>query len=391
MCPCFSTGSLVVIVLLQGVGFSWSSNTADYKSTDASTAAQNLAALQAFLREHPQYRDAPLYVSGESYAGHYLIRLAEQILLADAAVNGTSGLSLAGIALGNAYVVPEDDNTTLPKFANRALIPPHLFDPITEACHANYACYWAGGDYHVGHCSSKCKAAISRAMSATGHISIYNVYADVCWEDRRRQLYQATHSAYQEEEHEEECRRQRMFRWGIVDGMHNQADGAKVRGLSAEVTVSPCVNNDATRYFNRADVRAALGVTRSTAWAGCASRSSVPDYHYTLERTSQVPIFLRAQQLAEARGQPLRTLVYSGSADACVPTEGSYGWVSGLGLPVVRPWHAWTASGRLGGYAEEFEGDVVFATVHGAGHMVPTDRGDAALHMLGTWLDGGQL
>ena len=40
-----------------------------YASNDTTTAALNLAALLTFLDTHPAYKDRPLFLAGESYAG----------------------------------------------------------------------------------------------------------------------------------------------------------------------------------------------------------------------------------------------------------------------------------------------------------------------------------
>ena len=51
------------------------------------------------------------------------------------------------------------------------------------------------------------------------------------------------------------------------------------------------------------------------------------------------------------------------------------------GMPAWRPWtyDDSLVGTQLGGAVTEYEGDVFFATVHGAGHMVPQTRPQQAL------------
>ncbi|XP_022776921.1 serine carboxypeptidase-like 45 isoform X2 [Durio zibethinus] len=64
-----------------GVGFSYSNTSSDYLGVnDTITAKENLQFLLNWFKEFPHYRDSALYLSGESYAGHYIPQLAALIL-----------------------------------------------------------------------------------------------------------------------------------------------------------------------------------------------------------------------------------------------------------------------------------------------------------------------
>lgn len=71
---------------------------------------------------------------------------------------------------------------------------------------------------------------------------------------------------------------------------------------------------------------------------------------------------------------------YSGDVDGSVPTDGTRAWiaelVNNMRLGTVTRWYPWmytddVAGDQVGGYLVEYEGKFTFATVHGAGHMVP--------------------
>ena len=63
-----------------GTGFSYRTNFTKYDTNDNETALINYHALKSFYSKFPQYTQSPLYLSGQSYAAHYLPRLGAQIL-----------------------------------------------------------------------------------------------------------------------------------------------------------------------------------------------------------------------------------------------------------------------------------------------------------------------
>ena len=90
------------------VGFSYSNSSADKKVGDARTASDSRLFLLGFLQKFPGFATTPLYIAGESYAGHYIPNLAAAILAGNAA--GTGHLNLQGVMIGNAWTDAPTDN-----------------------------------------------------------------------------------------------------------------------------------------------------------------------------------------------------------------------------------------------------------------------------------------
>lgn len=64
-----------------GVGFSYSNTSSDYdKSGDQRTADDALVFLLNWIERFPEYKGRAFYISGESYAGHYVPQLAAAVL-----------------------------------------------------------------------------------------------------------------------------------------------------------------------------------------------------------------------------------------------------------------------------------------------------------------------
>ena len=77
-----------------GSGYSSTASGA-YVTTEAEVRTQAVQALRVFFDRHPEYRRNPFWVTGESYAGHYVPNVAWEV-----AINATE-IPLKGIVVGN--------------------------------------------------------------------------------------------------------------------------------------------------------------------------------------------------------------------------------------------------------------------------------------------------
>ncbi len=69
--------------------------------------------LRQFYKVFPEYANSPLYITGESYAGHMIPGFAQYIL----EQNGKAGavpINLQGLAIGNGWIDPEGQRRALP-------------------------------------------------------------------------------------------------------------------------------------------------------------------------------------------------------------------------------------------------------------------------------------
>ena len=78
----FSAANVLFLESPAGVGFSYSNTTSDYEiGGDKQTTSDNYVFLLNWLERFPEYKKRNFYISGESYAGHYVPELAHTILL----------------------------------------------------------------------------------------------------------------------------------------------------------------------------------------------------------------------------------------------------------------------------------------------------------------------
>ncbi|KAL8097057.1 hypothetical protein AgCh_030232 [Apium graveolens] len=80
-----------------GVGFSYSNRTSDYATGDKKTAEDSYTFLINWLERFPEYKTRDFFITGESYAGHYIPQLAQLILHNNKITNQTV-INLKGIA-----------------------------------------------------------------------------------------------------------------------------------------------------------------------------------------------------------------------------------------------------------------------------------------------------
>lgn len=130
--------------------------------------------------------------------------------------------------------------------------------------------------------------------------------------------------------------------------------------------------------MNNRTVMDALHIPQTvTQWEFCLEKG---DLSYTRGRTGSIDIYpiLRNKY---------KILVYSGDTDGVVPTYGTKKWIENLGWPVSKQYKQFFVDGQVGGYSEERDnGNFVFATIHGAGHMAPQWRRSYTYEVINSFL-----
>ena len=88
-----------------GTGFSFVANSSCTAPTDGIASDQLEAAVRDLFRQFPEYAAQPLFISSESYGGHYVPELATRVV-----ANNRAGklppLNLQGVTVGNGWVNP---------------------------------------------------------------------------------------------------------------------------------------------------------------------------------------------------------------------------------------------------------------------------------------------
>jgi len=142
----------------------------------------------------------------------------------------------------------------------------------------------------------------------------------------------------------------------------------------------------AENYLNRQDVQRAINVKVGITWGLC---SAAINGNYQRTSDSMIPLY---QNLIK-NGR--RVFIYSGDTDFAVPYTDSEVWTStDMGLSPTEEWVQWYFNDdqkQIGGFKTEYGNGFTFATIRGAGHMVPQFRPEPALVMFQRILSGKPL
>ncbi|CAL0319468.1 unnamed protein product [Lupinus luteus] len=273
-----------------GVGWSYSNTTSDYKTGDVSTSNDMLVFLLKWYEKFSSFKSRKLFLTGESYAGHYIPQLADAILNYNAKSTGFK-FNIKGLAIGNPLLkVGSNERSRYDYYWSHGLISDELGLTIKKECKFE--------DDASANVSNSCYDAMSKASKSVGdYINEYDVILDVCYPAIAQQ--------------------------GLR--LH------KMKALHANRTNLPY------------------------KWMTCSD----------------------------------------GDQDAVVPLLGTRTLIrelaQELNFNITVPYGAWFHSGQVGGWAIEYGNILTFATVRGAGHMVPYAQSSRALHLFSDFVLGRRL
>ena len=352
--------NMVFIESPAGVGFSYSTDpSVDYTTGDAQTAQDNYNLIQAFLTRFPEYNKNEVYITSESYGGHYMPTLAKQIVdeNAAAAVSGKPVINFKGFAVGNPYTDPYSGTPAMfDTFWGHQLIPKPTYDSYVAEC--------------VTSKKPNAKACIQLQIQMNSQVGNLNPYAldyPVCVAGNT-------------------ARKGRAQRTWLLNQMLAKVGPAdrKLMGVMAKEEYQPCADDYADSYLNQDSVKAAIHVKSNIKWESCSYKISYNATDST--EVSTAPIY---NYLIDG-GYGLNILVYSGDDDSVCGTVGTQEWIWGLGYTVAgKMWDTYTVADQVAGYLTAWKNTKLgFLTIHGAGHEVPTYKPAVALDMWQRYLNG---
>ncbi|KAI3444031.1 hypothetical protein Pfo_000696 [Paulownia fortunei] len=326
-----------------GVGYSYTNTSSNLKdSGDKRTAQDALVFLTRWMSRFPQYQYRDFYISGESYAGHYVPQLAQQIH----DYNKKSPhpiINLKGFIVGNAVTDNYYDGIgTVTYWWSHSMISDKTYKSILKSC-----------NFRSDKTSEKCDNAMNYAMNHEfGDIDQYSIYTPTCNASKGKPRLSLR--------------------------LKNTLIGTRFFGYD------PCTESYAEKYYNRPDVQKALHANSTGIpykWTAC---SDVLLRNWKDSDASMLPTY---KKLIAAG---LRIWVFSGDTDSVVPVTATRFSLSHLNLKIKSPWYPWYSDGQVGGWTEVYNG-LTFATVRGAGHEVPLFQPRRAFILFQTFLSGKHL
>jgi carboxypeptidase C (cathepsin A) len=332
-----------------GVGFSYSDVEDDYKIGDDQAAKDNLATILGLIERFPHFNHSDLHITSESYGGHYMPTLANEIInYNDAQEYNQEKLNFKGFAVGNPYTdYYSGVGAEMETYWGKQLLPKPLWDK-----------YVANGCLNVEQelNNSVCSTLMLNFMRKIGNLNPYALDYPVC------------------------LSAQQMT-------MRDYLKAELLVNDSLDIKYEPCEDAYSATYLNRDDVKSALHVHSDIVWEECSRTTK-----YEM-KDKMLPMEKYYRTLLNSKTHPeLRILVYSGDDDSVCGTIGTQRWIYDLGFPVTKDWNTWYVDGQTAGYITTFktpfskDSRFSFVTVHGAGHEVPTYKPKEALELFEMYL-----
>ncbi|GAV66471.1 Peptidase_S10 domain-containing protein [Cephalotus follicularis] len=314
-----------------GTGFSYTSDDKDIRHNEEGVSNDLYDFLQAFFAQHPQFAKNDFYITGESYAGHYIPAFASRVHQGNKAKEGIH-INLKGFAIGNGLTNPEIQYKAYTDYAlDMRLIKKSDHDNINKmipVCEQTIkACGSDGGDSCVSS-YVVCTDIFNKIMEIAGDVNYYDI--------------------------------------------------------RTKCEASLCYDfSDMETFLNQKSVRDALGVG-NIEFVSCSSTvydAMLMDWMRDLE--VGIPALLE---------DGIRVLIYAGEYDLICNWLGNSRWVhamewSGQKEFGAAPTVPFVVDGEEAGQMKS-HGPLSFLKVHDAGHMVPMDQPKAALQMLRSWMQG---
>eukprot|EP00276_Gloeochaete_wittrockiana_P015291 CAMPEP_0184350174 /NCGR_PEP_ID=MMETSP1089-20130417/37522_1 /TAXON_ID=38269 ORGANISM="Gloeochaete wittrockiana, Strain SAG46.84" /NCGR_SAMPLE_ID=MMETSP1089 /ASSEMBLY_ACC=CAM_ASM_000445 /LENGTH=470 /DNA_ID=CAMNT_0026682763 /DNA_START=35 /DNA_END=1447 /DNA_ORIENTATION=+ len=312
-----------------GVGFSYANTTLGLQNNDNETALDNYNFLQGFFQVFPQFQSNPLWITGESYGGVYVPTLVNNIIDGP---NQQLKNALKGFMVGNPVLSCPDVqkhglSVQLNLYYNHALVP-----------FSNYRKWYSSG-CNDNELHPACAEMFQSFVAAIGPLDKDDLYTN----------------------------------WCVGNGT-----------LDAMESVPNCysLGQRTEHYLNNPLVQQAINAfPQPKKWYFCTPH--LPGLlSYNMSGMDILPFYTKFFNVAPH----LRIMIYSGDADiADVPHAKTQLCLSYLNRTMIEPWRRWTVQGHkipafipqsqeksqvTAGYVEVYD-SYTYATVKGAGHMVP--------------------
>ncbi|XP_076896356.1 serine carboxypeptidase 1-like [Bidens hawaiensis] len=290
----YAWNSIANVLFLEspaGVGFSCSNTSSDYKTGDKQTTKDSYTFLVNWLDRFPEYKTRDFYITGESYAGHYVPQLA-QLILQNNKITKQTVINLKGIAIGNAYVDYETRYTGMfDYFWTHSLISDEIHEGIISNCNFSEG----------ATVTDACLDYQYQTRAALSNFFPYDIYTPLC-----SPFSNSTPS---------------------ISGF------------------DPCTDTYILGYLNTPLVQQSLHA-KPVQWESC---NKFIGLHWKDMPFTVLPV------IQELMASGISVWIYSGDTDGSVPVTTSRYSINKLQASVKMPWYPWMYQGEVSGYVVGYE------------------------------------
>lgn len=326
-----------------GTGYSYSENEKNVESNEKEVARD----IYEFLQQFSNIFTTPsisgnnsLYITGESYAGHYIPAIARRIM-EENRKGDRPILQLKGVAIGNGYTNPEIQYQSQPYYAYFYCQQAFGTACVTKEVYEKMVKQLPDCLLSIRNCTSN--------SSPNKH--------SVCLKSKQTCSEMAFPPSMQE---------------------RNRYD---VRKMCEGALCYP--TEYLATFFNNHSIKSALGVHPGVAWAECSKEVNLLFAEDSLESFDS--------DVAQLLDWGLNVMLYEGDTDYICNFIGNLLWVKSLKWNGREAFHAapeveFRVGERWGGSVRT-SGPLSFVRIYNAGHMVPRDQPEVALYMLNHFIN----
>lgn len=331
-----------------GVGFSpVTANGTVYN--DSVTTQDNYYALVTFFSGFAELLQNQFWIAGESYAGIYVPYLATYIAEQNQ-LSTSLFMNLQGVMVGNGIGSRVNEAYYGIDFLyGHYLIPDSVYNQYYQYCPQNAS-------------APECVNAATQISNLTALLNPYDIYRPCFYDDSKKDRTGWLFNRRMPISYS------LMMAGTIEEGMRGSGDS--------------CMDTSGIqKYLNRLDVKQALHVDPNIEFLVC---NETVDQAYSNVRKDSVDNYV------ELMADGYKVLIYNGDTDSVVPYTTTLNWIQNLNLGVVNAWRPWYIGDQVRGFVQEFKG-MTYATVKGAGHMVPQWKRQEAYVMISSFIGGQPL
>ncbi|GJE98978.1 peptidase S10, serine carboxypeptidase [Phanerochaete sordida] len=335
-----------------GVGFSY----ADYGEIVSTTeeAAKDIASFVAIFFEHfGSFKGRPFHMAGESYGGRYIPTFASAVYDQNAylVAAGLTPINLTSAMIGNGCT---DWKTMIPSYYNMQCQPKSV-EPVVSISNC----------VDVKRALPRCKKWLQEACYDTTDAINCGTALSFCQSYIESPFWTAGYNPYD------------LTKPCSYDELHDSLCYPVTKKIGS--------------FLDRADVRKSLGVDQSVKGNFSSCNNDV-NYRFNAGLDNIFPADYYIAALLE-RG--VKVLIYVGENDWICNWVGNeqmtlnLEW-TGQEAFAAKPLRDWKVGDRAVGVTRS-SGPLTFATIQGAGHMAPYDKGEESLELVKRWLAGEEL
>jgi len=302
-----------------GTGFSYANSY--YIKNETMVAQEMYTFLQGFLNRYPVYINLPFYITGESFAGHYIPATAAHIIRKNENPKNRR-INLQAVAIGDGLVDPVATAQSWGPYAyGNGLISTSAYNQVMSAFSL---CQQDINEKNYGQAFVDCNNVFGTVLQFAGNINYYDIrypcnFPPLCY------------------------------------------------NLTA-----------ISMYLNQPAVLASLGVPKGISWEACNNAVYGPFAASDFETSFRfdIPKILASNRVLVYNGNEDLIVDYYGQTNMLNTMK----WPGQTGFNAARNM-TWNVDGKAAGTARTY-GNLTYLVVDNAGHMVPHDQPAPALDML---------